>query len=154
MCDEVSRGWGKLRNEERNLCSSPGIIRVMKSRRMGLAGHVTHMWKIRNAYRKREIERIFGRPGHKWEGNIDFKETGLEDPVLIPVSWKWDRSLKRFTVTHDSCCCKDIHRLITGVSSFSDIFHIYSALFIKPVSVKLILYSHVTECISIYLFKH
>jgi hypothetical protein len=32
--DEVTGGWRKLRNEElRNLCSSPSIIRVIKSRR-------------------------------------------------------------------------------------------------------------------------
>ena len=39
--DEVTGEWRKLRNEELNdlLCSS-NIIRVIKSRRMRLAGHV------------------------------------------------------------------------------------------------------------------
>jgi hypothetical protein len=41
------------------------------------------MGKIRNAYRKPERDRIFGRPWHKWEGN---KETVLEVPMLILVS--------------------------------------------------------------------
>ena len=39
--DEVTREWGRLRNEE--LCdpySSPNIIRVIKSGRMSWAGHV------------------------------------------------------------------------------------------------------------------
>jgi hypothetical protein len=39
--DEVTGGWRKLHNEElHNLYSSPGIIRMIKSRRMRLAGHV------------------------------------------------------------------------------------------------------------------
>jgi hypothetical protein len=40
--EEVTRGWGKLHNEERNLYSSPDIIRVMRSRMMKLTGHITH----------------------------------------------------------------------------------------------------------------
>jgi hypothetical protein len=50
--DEVSGGWGKLHDEEiHNLYSSPGIIRMIKSRRIGWAGHVTQMGEKRNAYR-------------------------------------------------------------------------------------------------------
>jgi hypothetical protein len=42
--DEVTGGWRKLYNEElHNLYSSPSIIRVIKSRRMRWAGHVTRM---------------------------------------------------------------------------------------------------------------
>jgi hypothetical protein len=41
----------KLRNKElHNLYSSPNIIRIIKSRRMGWAGYVERMGK-RNAYR-------------------------------------------------------------------------------------------------------
>jgi hypothetical protein len=48
--DEVTGRWRKLHNGElHNLHSSLDIIRVMKSRRTGLAGHVARMGKIRNA---------------------------------------------------------------------------------------------------------
>jgi hypothetical protein len=49
--DEVTGGSRKLHNDElRNLFSSPSIIRVDKSRRIRLAGHLARMGK-RNAYR-------------------------------------------------------------------------------------------------------
>jgi hypothetical protein len=42
--DEVTGGWRKLHNEElHNLYSSPDIIRMIKSRRVRLAGHVARM---------------------------------------------------------------------------------------------------------------
>jgi hypothetical protein len=42
--DEVTGEWRKLHNEEfRDLYSSPSIIRIIKSRRMGWAGHVARM---------------------------------------------------------------------------------------------------------------
>jgi hypothetical protein len=48
--DEVMGGWRKLHNEElHDLYSSPSLIRIIKSRRMGWAGHVTQMEK--NIYR-------------------------------------------------------------------------------------------------------
>jgi hypothetical protein len=50
--DEVLVGWRKLHNEElHNLYCSLNIIRVIKSRRMRLTGHVAHMREERNAYR-------------------------------------------------------------------------------------------------------
>jgi hypothetical protein len=40
----VTGGWRKLHNEElHNLYSLPSIIRMIKSRRMRWAGHVSHM---------------------------------------------------------------------------------------------------------------
>jgi hypothetical protein len=48
----VTGEWRKLHNEELcDLYSSPSIIRITKSRRMRLAGHVARMWENRNAYR-------------------------------------------------------------------------------------------------------
>jgi hypothetical protein len=49
--DEVTGGWRKLSNELLDLYSSPSIIRIIKSRRMRWAGHVTRMGEKRNAYR-------------------------------------------------------------------------------------------------------
>ena len=46
--DEVTGELRKLHNEEINdLCSSPNIIRVIKSRRMRWAGHVAPMGESR-----------------------------------------------------------------------------------------------------------
>jgi hypothetical protein len=42
--DEVTGGWRKLRNEELHyFYSSPRLIRMIKSRRRGWAGHVARM---------------------------------------------------------------------------------------------------------------
>jgi hypothetical protein len=50
--DEVIGKWRKLHNEELNdLYSSPNILRVLKSIRMRLAGHVARMREMRVIYR-------------------------------------------------------------------------------------------------------
>jgi hypothetical protein len=49
--EEGAEGWRRLHNEELlNLYPSPNIIKVIKSRRMRLAGHVARMRDMRNAY--------------------------------------------------------------------------------------------------------
>ena len=50
--DEITGKWRKLHNAELHaLYSSPNIIRDLKSRRLGWAGHVARMEQFRNAYR-------------------------------------------------------------------------------------------------------
>jgi len=79
----VMGGWRKLHIEE--LCySSPNIIRVFKSRRTRLLGHVAFMGEMRDAYsilvgkceKKRPLERLWCR----WEDNVkmDLREIGCE----------------------------------------------------------------------------
>jgi len=47
--EEVAEGWRRLYNEElHNLYSSPDIIKVIKSRRVGPTEHVECMVDIRN----------------------------------------------------------------------------------------------------------
>jgi hypothetical protein len=72
--DEVTGGWRKLHKEElHSLYSSSSKIRIIKSRRMKWAGHVTRM-EERNGYRllvgKLEGKRPLGRPRCKWVDNI------------------------------------------------------------------------------------
>jgi hypothetical protein len=68
--DEVTGEWRKLHNGElHNLCSSPDIIRQIKSRRMRWVGHVARMGEGRKVYRvlvgKPEGKRPLGRPRHR-----------------------------------------------------------------------------------------
>ena len=81
--DEVTGEWRKLHNMElRDLYSLPNIVRVVKSRRMRWAGHVTRMGEGRGMHRvlvgKPEGKRPLGRPRRKWEDNIkmDLREMG------------------------------------------------------------------------------
>jgi hypothetical protein len=81
--DEVIRGWRKAYNEElHNLYCSPSIIRMIKSRRMGLAWHVARTGQKRRAYTilvgKPKGKRPLGRPRRRWEDNIkmDLREIG------------------------------------------------------------------------------
>jgi hypothetical protein len=76
--DEATGEWRRLHNEELNdLYSSPNILRVIKSRRMGWAGHVARTGEKRGAYRP-EGRRPLGRPRRRWKGNIkmDLQEVG------------------------------------------------------------------------------
>jgi hypothetical protein len=82
--DEVPGEWRKLHNEElHDLYSSPNIVRVIKSRRMGWVGHVARMGEERGVYRflvgKPEGKRPLGKPRRRWEDNIrmDLQEVGV-----------------------------------------------------------------------------
>jgi hypothetical protein len=84
--DEVTGERRKLHNEEpHDLYSSPSIIRIIKSRRMRWAGHVSRMGEKRNAYRllvgTPEGRRPLGRPRRRWLDNIrmDLLEVGWGD---------------------------------------------------------------------------
>jgi len=73
--DEVTGEWRRLYNEGLNdLYSSPNIVRVIKSRRMRLAGHVARMGEEWRVYRvlvgKPEGRRPLGRPRRRWADNI------------------------------------------------------------------------------------
>jgi len=73
--DEVTGEWRKLHNEQlRDLYSLPNTVRVVKSRRMKLAGHVARMGEGRDVHRilvwKPEGKRPFRRTRRRWEDNI------------------------------------------------------------------------------------
>jgi hypothetical protein len=74
----------KLHNEEfHDLYSSPSIIRIIKARRMGWAGHVTRIGEKKNACRllvgKPEGRRSLGRTRRRWLDNIRM--------YLVEVEW-------------------------------------------------------------------
>jgi hypothetical protein len=77
--DEVTGDWRKLHNEE-----LPNIIRMLKSRRMRLAGDVARTGAKKNAYRilvgKPDGKRPLGRPRRRWVDNIkiDLGEIGWD----------------------------------------------------------------------------
>jgi hypothetical protein len=81
--EEVTGEWRKLHiGELHNLCSSPDIIRQIKSRRMRWAGHVARMGEGRHVYRvlvgKPEGKKPLERPRRRWEDGIemDLREIG------------------------------------------------------------------------------
>jgi hypothetical protein len=91
--NRVTGGWRKLHNEElHNLYSSPGIIRIIKSRRMRWVGHAARMGEKRNVYRllvgKPEGKRLLGRPRHRWIDNIkmDLLEIGVNVVAWIGLA--------------------------------------------------------------------
>jgi hypothetical protein len=70
---------------------------MIKSRRMGWAGHVARMGAKRNAYRilvgKPEGRTPLGRPRRRWLGNIerDLREIGWDDMDWIDLAHDGDQ---------------------------------------------------------------
>jgi hypothetical protein len=82
-----------LHNDElHNLYSSPDIVRVIKSRRMKWAGHVTFVGEGRMFYRvlvgRPEGKRPLRRPRPKWENNIkkDLRKKGIDGANWIRLA--------------------------------------------------------------------
>jgi hypothetical protein len=85
--EEVTGEWRKLHNEElRDLYSSLGIIRMIKSRRMRWVSHVAQMGEKRGGYillmGKPEGKRPLGRPIRRWVDNITFSYGNCEPAAL------------------------------------------------------------------------
>jgi hypothetical protein len=90
---EEDGSWRKLHNDElHDLCSSPYIVRVIKSRRVRWAGHVARMGEGRGFYRvlvgSPEGKRPLGRPRRKWEDNIkmDLRDIGIDGANWIQLA--------------------------------------------------------------------
>jgi hypothetical protein len=71
----------KLHNVElHNSCSSPNIIRMIKSRRVIWVGYVTCLTEVRHAYTilvgKPEWNRLLGTPRHRLDDNIKMGTSG------------------------------------------------------------------------------
>jgi len=95
--EKVTREWRKLHNEELNdLCSSPNIFRVIKSRIMRWAGHVARMRERRMhdfGRGKSEGKRPLGRHRLRWDDNIkmDLQEVGCAGMDWIELAQGRDR---------------------------------------------------------------
>jgi hypothetical protein len=96
--DHVTGDWRKLHDEElHNLYSSLNIIRMIKSRRMGWAGHIARMGQTRNAYGilvgKPDVKRPFGRRRCSWVDNIkiDLREIGWDVVDWIELAQDGDQ---------------------------------------------------------------
>jgi hypothetical protein len=96
--DEVTGVWRKLHTEGlHNLNSPPSILRIIKSRRMRWAGHVTRMRDMRNAYRilvgNAEGYKLLGRPRRRWVDNIkmDLREIGWDGMDCVYVAQDRDQ---------------------------------------------------------------
>jgi hypothetical protein len=90
---EEDGSWRKLHNDEPHcLYSSLNIVRVIKSRRIRLAGHVACMGEGRGVYRVLvgwpKGKRPLGTPRCGWEGNIkmDLRKIGIDGVNWIQLA--------------------------------------------------------------------
>jgi hypothetical protein len=85
---EEDGSWRKLYNELHNLYFSLNILRMIKTRRLRRAGHVTRMGEGRGAYRiligKSEGKRPLGRLRCRWEYSI--REIGIDGANCIQLA--------------------------------------------------------------------
>ena len=69
-----NREYRRPNKELHNLCRSPNIVRVFKSRRLRWAGHVVSMEEGRRAFKillgKPTEKRTLGRPSRRWENSV------------------------------------------------------------------------------------
>jgi hypothetical protein len=90
--EEVTGGWGKLRNEElHNLQSSANIIRIIMPRSIRWIGHIGSMAEtnsLKVLLGKPKGKRPLGRPMYKYKDNIkiNLKETGWVDVIWIQMT--------------------------------------------------------------------
>jgi hypothetical protein len=85
--DEVTGEWRRLHNEELHaVYSSPNIIRVIKSRRLGWAGHIARMGESRDAYKV-----LVGTP----EGRNHLEDPGVEGRIILKCFLKQCRYVAR-----------------------------------------------------------
>jgi hypothetical protein len=86
---EATEDWRKLHNEElHNLCSSPDIIRLIKSRRTKWTRYVARMREKRIFVGKPEGTRPLGRSRRRWVGNIkiDMRDIGWDGMEWIDLA--------------------------------------------------------------------
>ena len=87
--DEITGEWRKLHNEEFNdLFSSPNVVRVIRSRRMGWDGHVARMGESRGLYRvlvgKPKGKSELGRPRSR---RVDNKKMDRKEVRCGGIEW-------------------------------------------------------------------
>jgi hypothetical protein len=94
--DEVTGEWRKVHNEElRDLYSSPSIIRIMKAKRVGWAGHVARMEEKRRTQGHSVVSKI--RPTEKSNDLIGNQTHYLPACITVPQSINYPAAFPHLT---------------------------------------------------------